>query len=95
MDVTPIASVDFETVFTGDVTRTGIFSAEQNETLYQQVAYAKGKGIGARYWDTPGWPVGARNRVWQRLWEAAVMLINVDDLIAGAGFANGGNLWDA
>ena len=94
-EVSPIASVDFDTVFGGDVVRTGVFSDVQNATLYSQVAYAKRKGIGARYWDTPGWPVGSRNRVWQRLWEAGSMLINVDDLVAGAGFANDGNLWDA
>ncbi|KAI9664236.1 MAG: hypothetical protein M1831_002415 [Alyxoria varia] len=74
--------------------RTGKFNDEQEETIEKQIEHARGKGIGARYWDTPGWPVGARDRVWKKLWEMGVELVNADDLEAAAGFL-GGRAWDA
>ncbi|KAL9054109.1 MAG: hypothetical protein Q9162_004366 [Coniocarpon cinnabarinum] len=90
--VSPIASVDFETAI-GTVPRSGTLLANQTATLQNQVEIARAKGIGARYWDTPGWPISVRNSVWGQLWDAGVMLINVDDLVAGAGFGDGGNYW--
>ena len=95
-NITPIASCDFLEVFgvvEGSATRTGVFSDAQMALLNAQVKYASDKGIGARYWDTPGWPISTRNKIWATLWEAGVALINVDDLIAGAGYANTGNMW--
>lgn len=89
--VSPIASVDFASVF-GEV-RNGTFSSAQLATLNAQVQYAKSKGIGARYWDTPAFPVSSRNRVWTQLWAEGAMLINVDDLIGGAGYADFSNYW--
>ncbi|KAI9696656.1 MAG: hypothetical protein M1820_008105 [Bogoriella megaspora] len=85
-DVSPVASVDFATVF-GQV-RNETFSDEQLATLRSQLATAHGKGIGARYWDQPGWPVGTRNAIWRQLWNEGVDLLNVDDLEAAA------NFWD-
>ena len=96
-DVSPIASVDLKSAF-GDNTkdmqklkRTGRFSKAQQAILDEQVSYAHSKGIGARYWDTPGFPISTRNRIWTTLWEAGVALINVDDLVAGASFSEGGD----
>lgn len=63
-----------------------IFTASQLSTLRTQIANAKAKGIGARYWDAPGWPSRVRNGVWRTLWEEGVALVNVDDLEAAAFF---------
>jgi hypothetical protein len=83
-EVSPIASTDFAVVF-GDV-RNQTFNATQLDTLRNQVATAHGKGIGVRYWDQPGWPVGTRNAVWRILWDNGVDLLNVDDLEGAANF---------
>ena len=39
-------------------------------------------------------PISTRNRVWTTLWNAGVSLVNVDDLVAGAGLADLGNFWE-
>lgn len=83
-EVSPIASTDFAVVF-GEV-RNQTFNTSQLETLRSQVATAHGKGIGVRYWDQPGWPVGTRNAVWRTLWDNGVDLLNVDDLDGAANF---------
>lgn len=83
-EVSPIASTDFAVVF-GDI-RNQTFDDEQLQTLRSQVATAHGRGIGVRYWDQPGWPVGTRNAVWRTLWDNGVDLLNVDDLEGAANF---------
>ena len=82
-DVSPIASVDFE-IAVSDLPRNGSLTDSQRATVESQVSYAKQKGIGARYWDTPGWPPSVREGIWRQLWDVGVTLINVDDLAAGA-----------
>ena len=89
--VSPIASTDFNAVF--GAVRSGVFTPTQQATLASQVAVATRKGIGVRYWDTPAFPVSTRNKIWSTLWNAGVTLINVDDLVAGAGFSESGNYW--
>lgn len=86
-DVSPIASTDFAAVF-GEV-RNQTFNSTQMAILEAQVAEAHGKGIGVRYWDQPGWPVGTRNAVWRILWDAGVDLLNVDDLEGASNFWEG------
>lgn len=83
-DVSLIASTDFAAVF-GDV-RNQTFNATQQQILESQIATAHGKGIGVRYWDQPGWPIGTRNAIWRTLWDAGVDLLNVDDLEGAANF---------
>jgi len=83
-DVSPIASVDFATQF--GAVRNETFNATQQALLESQVATAHGKGIGVRYWDQPGWPIGTRNAIWRILWDAGVDLLNVDDLEGAANF---------
>lgn len=63
-------------------------------TLNTQISIAQSKGIGIRYWDTPGFPISTRNRVWSVLYNAGASLINVDDLVAGAGMSDFGNFWE-
>ncbi|KAF8474022.1 hypothetical protein BDZ91DRAFT_345631 [Kalaharituber pfeilii] len=69
----------------GRIALGGMLSEKQREILKRQVAAAHERGIGARYWDTPAWPVRTRNRVWRELIELGVDLLNVDDL-RGAGW---------
>jgi hypothetical protein len=82
--ITPIASTQFSAQF-GQVVTEGLNST-QLALVRSQIAYAKSKGIGARYWDQPGWPLGTRNAVWRTLLEEGVALLNVDDLQGAADF---------
>ncbi|PGH12969.1 hypothetical protein AJ79_03942 [Helicocarpus griseus UAMH5409] len=59
-----------------------LLNSEQLETLRGQIRLAKDRGIGARYWETPGWPIRERNEVWRTLLKEGVALINADDLKA-------------
>jgi len=80
----PIASTDFAASF-GDV-RSQQLNDTQLETLHAQLKAAHDKGIKARYWNQPAFPIGTRNAVWKILWNQGVDLINVDDLEGAAGF---------
>lgn len=79
--ISPIASVRFKKVV-GSVNfdTDPILSDEQIKTIRSQIATAKERGIGARYWDTPYFPIRARNLVWRTLLQEGVTLLNVDDL---------------
>jgi hypothetical protein len=59
---------------------SGGFSKAQTALLRKQVAAAKERGLLARYWDTPAWPVGNRDNVWIELEKAGAGMLNVDDL---------------
>ena len=59
---------------------TGKFSKKQMERLRGQIRGAHRRGLKARYWDLPFWPIGLRNYVWQVLVDEGVDLLNVDDL---------------
>jgi len=50
--VSPIASTDFVPQF-GNI-QGGVFNSSQMALLNTQISVANGKGIGVRYWDTPG-----------------------------------------
>lgn len=82
--ISPIASVDFAIPF-GKVVNT-TFNDTQLSTLRSQVATAHSRGIRARYWDQPGYPIGTRNAIWRILIDNGVDLLNVDDLAGAAGF---------
>jgi hypothetical protein len=90
-DVSPIASTSFESQF-GEVKGTSL-NDTQMATLREQIAQAKEKGIGARYWETPAWPISTRNAVWRTLIDAGVSLLNADDLIAAAGLSEESGYW--
>ncbi|KAH9882317.1 hypothetical protein J1614_000553 [Plenodomus biglobosus] len=85
----PIASTNFARVF-GEV-RKREFGADEElmARLRSQVQSAHDKGIMARYWNAPEWPVGTRNAVWRTLWDEGVDLLNVDDLKGAAEFWEG------
>jgi hypothetical protein len=47
------------------------------------------KGIMARYWNQPAFPIGTRNAIWRILWDEGVDLLNVDDLKGASEFWEG------
>ncbi|KLU85373.1 hypothetical protein MAPG_04399 [Magnaporthiopsis poae ATCC 64411] len=58
----------------------GELNPGQQHKLHEQIEAAHKKGLKARYWDLPAWPVHVRNGVWSSLVKAGVDLLNVDDL---------------
>lgn len=57
-------------------------AADQIVRMEEQVKAAEEKGLKSRYWDTPAWPIRARNRIWTQLMDLGVGVLNVDDLIS-------------
>lgn len=55
-------------------------SSTQLERIRGQIKGAHDRGLKARYWETPAWPRGRRNHVWNILVAEGVDLLNVDDL---------------
>lgn len=76
------ASVSFKHAV-GPVRRE-ILSASQTEIIRGQIAGAKSRGLKARYWDTPAWPINFRNHIWSVLVDEGVDFLNVDDLRSAA-----------
>ena len=56
------------------------FSDHQLDLLRGQIRGAHRRGLQARYWDLPFWPIHLRNHVWDVLVKEGVDLLNVDDL---------------
>lgn len=84
--ISPIASTSFkQAVGAVDSDKKNLLTDDQLEILQAQIKTAKGKGIGARYWDTPSWPIRKRNEIWRVLLREGVSLLNVDDLEAVKG----------
>jgi hypothetical protein len=81
--VSPVASTDFLAAV-GKITRDTdpILTEEQLKVLRDQISTANARGIGARYWNTPYFPIRARNLVWRTLLREGVILLNADDLDA-------------
>jgi hypothetical protein len=61
----------------------------QIEVLRKQIGDAHAKGIMARYWNQPAYPIGTRNAVWRTLWDEGVDFLNVDDLKGASEFWEG------
>jgi hypothetical protein len=55
-------------------------SAKQLELVRGQIRGAHARGLKARYWSAPKWPVALRNRVWSTLVQEGVDYLNGDDL---------------
>ncbi|KAJ7492533.1 hypothetical protein FB451DRAFT_536856 [Mycena latifolia] len=85
-DVTlsPLASTDYEVAV--GWSGIGNISEAQLSAVQKFVADAHGLGIRARFWDTPGWPIHARNNVWKTLTDNGADWLNADDLEAAATF---------
>ena len=80
--VSPIASTNFAQQF--GTMHGGTFNETQLTKLRSQIAVATSKGIMVRYWNTPAWPISARNSVWETLVTEGIGLLNADDLRAAA-----------
>jgi hypothetical protein len=60
----------------------GRLSNEQIDLIRGQIRGAHRRGLKARYWDTPSWPMSLRNYIWDVLVQEGVDVLNVDDLEA-------------
>ena len=84
--VSPIASTSFKKQFGRVKNIKSFLKSSQIEELREQVKAAHAKGILARYWNLPEYPLSLRNQIWQMLIDEDVDLLNADDLKAAAGF---------
>lgn len=62
----------------------GRLSKNQIRKIKRQVRRAHQRGLKARYWDLPEWPISVRNHIWEILAREEVDLLNVDDLKGAA-----------
>jgi hypothetical protein len=70
-------------------------SEEQLEKIRGHLREAHRRGLKARYWQLPSWPIHVRNRLWEVLVREGIDMLNVDDL-AGAtkqDWRKPGTLW--
>ncbi|KAJ4362518.1 Altered inheritance of mitochondria protein 6 [Neocucurbitaria cava] len=58
----------------------GHISDIQLDLIRGQIRGAHARGLKARYWGAPKWPIGLRNKVWKLLVEEGVDYLNGDDL---------------
>jgi hypothetical protein len=82
--LSPIASTDYGAAVGWSGLTT--ISDEQRNIITTLVNNAHTRGIEARFWDTPGWPIIARNSVWRELLNDGVDWLNADDLEAASKF---------
>ncbi|KAJ7225428.1 hypothetical protein GGX14DRAFT_548279 [Mycena pura] len=80
--ISPLASVDYEVAV--GWSGIGNINNTQLSAIQTLVADAHALGIRARFWDTPGYPIFARNAVWQTLIDNGADWLNADDLEAAA-----------
>ncbi|CAK5280563.1 unnamed protein product [Mycena citricolor] len=80
--VSPTASTDYQTAV--GWSGLGNISASQLSAIQTHIGNAHGLGIKARFWDTPGWPIRARNNVWDVLIDNGADWLNADDLQAAS-----------
>lgn len=57
-----------------------MLSLMQVDTILGQVREARKRGLKARYWDRPAWPIGLGDNVWNILFRESVGILNADDL---------------
>ncbi|KAL5533892.1 hypothetical protein ACEPAG_352 [Sanghuangporus baumii] len=82
--LSPVASTDYNAVV--GWSGVGNITDEQRSRIVALVNDAHSRGIRARFWDTPGWPISARNNVWRELLNDGADWLNADDLEAAAQF---------
>ncbi|QDS76386.1 hypothetical protein FKW77_003571 [Venturia effusa] len=62
----------------------GGMTRPQKSIVQDLVKQAQMKGLRARFWATPSWPVSLRHRVWKQLERSQVGMLNVDDVRVAA-----------
>ena len=82
--LSPLASTDYEVAVGWN--GIGDISEGQLGNLTKLVKDAHDRGIAARFWDTPGWPVFARDNIWKTLLANGADWLNADDLEAASNF---------
>lgn len=82
--LSPIASTDYAVAVGWN--GIGTIPDDQLTGLKKLISDAHALGIGARFWDTPGWPLSARNNIWKVLLENGADWLNADDLEAASQF---------
>lgn len=80
----PIASTDYGSAV--GWSGIGNISGAQRNTIVSLVNDANQLGIKSRFWDTPGWPINARENVWRELLNDGAFWLNADDLQAASEF---------
>lgn len=55
-------------------------TSHQLDLIRGQIRGAHSRGLKARYWSLPKWPIGLRNKIWQELVEEGIDYLNGDDL---------------
>ncbi|KAK3308870.1 PLC-like phosphodiesterase [Chaetomium strumarium] len=70
-------------------------SEEQLEKIRGHLREAHRRGLKARYWQLPSWPIHVRNRLWEVLVQEGIDMLNVDDLAAATkqDWRKPGTLW--
>ena len=76
------ASVDFEKA----IGRPwhGTLDPQQVDIILGQTRAAAARGLRARYWNTPAWPIAVREHIWDVLEREGVGMLNVDDLVGAS-----------
>lgn len=82
--LSPLASTDYAEAIGWN--GFGNISEDQLANLTKFVQNAHDRGIKARFWDIPAWPIYARNKIWTMLLENGVDWLNADDLQAASEF---------
>ena len=82
--LSPIASTDYEEAV--GWSGVGNISDAQLANITRFVGDAHSRGIQSRFWDTPGWPIFARDNVWRALLDGGSDWLNADDLEAASSF---------
>jgi hypothetical protein len=62
------------TIIFGDLT------SKQQAKIQSHLEEAHQRGLKARYWELPFWPIHTRNRIWDSLLKQGVDILNVDNL---------------
>ncbi|KAF8591942.1 hypothetical protein K439DRAFT_1656393 [Ramaria rubella] len=83
-ELSPLASTDYGVA----IGWSGInpISDGQRANITKFVQDAQSRGIASRFWDTPAWPIFARNNIWKELLQDGAFWLNADDLEAASSF---------
>ena len=82
--LSPLASTDYAAAVGWN--GLGDISEAQRNAIASLVNEAQQLGIRARFWNTPEWPIFARENIWRELLNAGVGWLNADDLLAASQF---------
>ncbi|KAI0330564.1 hypothetical protein GY45DRAFT_1323510 [Cubamyces sp. BRFM 1775] len=82
--LSPLASANYSTAVGWN--GTGTIGDAQMANITRFVGDAHARGIKARFFDIPAWPVYVRDNIWRVLLDGGVDWLNVDDVAAAAAF---------